>query len=51
MDSDDLVGTIMDASGGGVHTSFDTTSVPSVILKVLAATRMTGRAAWSAWTR
>lgn len=38
----DLTAAVLDASGGGVRTSFDTTGVPQVILSALAATRMAG---------
>jgi len=39
----DVAMQVIAASGGGVHCSFDTTGVPSVITGALVATRMTGK--------
>jgi aryl-alcohol dehydrogenase len=40
---DDLVARIVEATGGGVHTAFDTTGVPAVMLQAIGATRMNGK--------
>ncbi|MEO5723779.1 MAG: NAD(P)-dependent alcohol dehydrogenase [Ilumatobacteraceae bacterium] len=42
-DDPELVARLLEITGGGVHYAFDTTGVPAVILKALAATRMNGK--------